>query len=174
MDQFWWIAPLATLIGGGAMGALLTAVFAARRTRMQPVGYRLELIPLFPRAAIGGAIDAKIRLTQDSAGVDFDNLHIMEFEAVNRGNQDLHEFSFGLTMPKGASIAFVSTSGKDRHHSIVIKQNISPVNRSGVVDFTCNPFNRGDQYGSTLYVSLDNNQKFEDFEKAVKALVPTT
>jgi hypothetical protein len=77
-------------------------------------------------------------------------------------------------MPLDTVIVSVSTSSKDRHHIITVDQQLSPSSPSKDVDFTYAPFNRGDRYSSTLYVSLDNQKKFEEFENEIKNITPST
>jgi hypothetical protein len=46
-----WLQIVAALLGGGAAGAIITALVSAYRNRVQPVGYKTEVIQVFREKA---------------------------------------------------------------------------------------------------------------------------
>jgi hypothetical protein len=155
--QVWQIA--ASLASGGAAGAVLTSIVSSYKNRIQPVGYRTEIIPLFRPASNPGSLEAKVMVKYDDCNCEYENLFFVELQVVNRGNQDLVEFPFGVTLRSGDEIVHAEGATPDRHHQIKESTAVSPLRPGSNIDFLVSPFNRGDSYHFRLYVSTRNNAK---------------
>jgi hypothetical protein len=70
---------------------------------------------------------------------------------MNRGNKDWVQFSFGLTLQRSHTAIFASVETPDRHHQLTLAVEVSPSSPSSELDYTCIPFNRGDEYVVKLY-----------------------
>lgn len=153
--QLWQLA--VTLVSGGAIGAIITALVSSYRHRIQPVGYRIEIVPIFRPTNNPGSLDAKVLLTYNHANWEYENLFIVDLHVVNRGNQDLSEFSFGVTMRSGDEAIHMEATAPDRHHEVADATGVSPLQPNSALDFVVRPFNRGDAYTLKFYVSTRNN-----------------
>lgn len=158
-----------TLVFGGVSGAAIRHVIDLRQGRIQPVGYRTEVVTIAPQLE-EWQFHAKISI-QNQLGlfVGVDQLDLVKVEIINRGNKDLAQFSFGLTLPSGVTVLSAKTSTPDRHHTM---QRVAPPqglvgdapettsnleamgNASAKVpvglDYCLRPFNRGEVYGLQL------------------------
>lgn len=158
-------AIIISLLGGGAMGAVITTLVNAYRNKIQPVGKRVVVDKIFQADE---TIDPNVTgITVDVVGGSyvFKNLYIANITLVNRGNNDLKNFKFGITLPNKMSIKKVQCESKDRHHKIETQNSISFDNPSNIVDFNLEPFNRKDIYKIKLYITIsttDINEK--DFQ----------
>jgi hypothetical protein len=162
----WIISIIVALIGGGAMGAVITAVLSKYRNRRQPVAYTLEVIDIFRKGKNFPRL-AKLLVTEHPLGYgeerSVDNLSLARITVTNKGNQDIKEFSFGVTMDEGNKTVDTRFSGTDRHHLIKIgfpgleldKEPKEPVT---AIDFFMEPFNRGDTYSVDIYFTYDKNR----------------
>ena len=138
-----WPTIIASLAGGGAMGAVLGAAATAIRARIQPVGYRAESSPLLRPISDGSNVRTKVTILHADQEFKFENLHLVEVQITNRGNLDRPSFPFGLTLPPGEHAVAVEPVTKDRHH--VVKQAVAvcPIEPQATLDFALEPFNRG-------------------------------
>ena len=84
---------------------------------------------------------------------------------MNTGNKDIENFDFGITLDTEISIINVNVKGKDRHHTITYRPEISFNQKSNIIDFNLSPFNRKDTYEITLFLTSDNNLSIEDVSK---------
>src|SRR5713101_2301831 len=101
MDSIAWIQVLPALLGGGAAGAVISTAVTARRARIQPVGHRIEVVPVFRQTVRPSSMRAKLALTEGEETKTFENLFLADVQVVNRGNQDITEFNFGVTLDEG-------------------------------------------------------------------------
>jgi hypothetical protein len=145
---------IASLIGGGAMGAII-AIFAARhRNKRQPVGYRKEVIEVFKKNPEFPSLQAVLMVGDPSdsgGGFVVHNLSVVRYALVNKGNHDLQEFKFGLTLGGTNSAVDVKTETPDRHHTMDVLTPVSISNRKTELDFSLNPFNRAEEYRLNVY-----------------------
>ena len=158
-NEIQWIPVIASLLGGGAVGALITASVATYRNRIQPVGYRADALPMFRGTSQRTPIQAKVTLFDGTGEYNFDNLHVLEVEVVNRGNQDRKSFTFGMTLGNGQKAVFVEPKASDRHHVVKEKPDVSPTKALSELDFVLESFNRGDRYAFTVYVVLPDDKQ---------------
>lgn len=95
-DPNWWqIVP--ALVGGGAMGALLTAGITSFRGRRQPIGYRTNIIPIFHGSQGGSSLSAELTVWTRTDQVGISSLFVHEVLLINRGNRDFDRFTAGIT-----------------------------------------------------------------------------
>ena len=159
----WIIGIFLTLIAGGAMGALITAFLTHRRNKRQPVIYTKEMIDIFRKGENFPRV-AELLVTEHPLGFgerrSVDNLSLSRITVTNKGNQDLREFDFGVTLEKENKAVDVRFEGADRHHEITMGlPGVSLENESQPpvtdIDFQLKPFNRGDTYKIDIYFTYD-------------------
>lgn len=149
-----WIGPALTLIGGGAAGSIITAAVTSFRNRVQPVGFRAEPVAMFRGTTDQKGVNLKVALESDGKTYEFPNLHAIDVEISNNGNADRASFEFGLTLSSGDTAVFFRLTKLDRHHVFTSVPDISPTQPSIELDFIVAPFNRGDRYRFTIYVTI--------------------
>lgn len=156
-----WIAVGGSLVGGGAMGALITTVVASARNRKQPITYRTEIIPAFNREMFStGGVSARLTLAsiKGGHGEDIPNLFVVKVDVVNGGNHDFQSFNVGLTLSQGDLAVHCDVATPDRHHQAKLATTIGPGAPAPVLDFELVPFNRQDLYKFTLYLVVPEGQ----------------
>jgi hypothetical protein len=146
----WWhiVVPLLT---GGAFGAIITAVVAGFRNRIQPVGYRTTMLPVFKQNVDVSSLNAKIIIHKGDEEYPFHNLFVFDVYVVNRGNKDIDEFPLGFTLGDGDKAIYMEFESPDRHH-IMSSSGVSPTTPKGEIDVNLKPFNRQDWYSFRIYV----------------------
>ncbi|OUE47468.1 hypothetical protein BZY94_05095 [Burkholderia territorii] len=142
----------ASLLGGGAIGAIISASVATHRGRVQPVAKRVEVTPLFASDFAGAAFNPSVTVSDGSTDLKFSNLHVAEIQVVNRGNVDRQKFSFGITLAHGDQAIHVEPYGLDRHHKVLQPTACTPAAPSGTLDFELVPFNRHDAYTMKVFI----------------------
>jgi hypothetical protein len=160
-----WITVVASLIGGGAMGAIITAFVTNYRNRMQPIGYKSEKIEVFKKEAGLSSLHARIMLTDERTTYNFDNLVIVRLTLTNKGNQDIAEFSFGMTLLKNDEAIRVQVETPDRHHIAEPIKAATFDSPTSEIDYKLKPFNRNDTYIFNLFITVESN---EDANREVK------
>ncbi|MGB8496358.1 MAG: hypothetical protein WCE53_18325 [Candidatus Acidiferrum sp.] len=156
MSDSYWITIAASLLGGGAAGAIITAIVNAVKNRKQTIAFRIEIVPLFKGGMLTNSdITATLTLSAPLTGGGYaqnvPNLSVANIEVVNRGNADYGEFRMGLTLCEGDTALHCTVNPVDRHHHAQIKTQLGPGAPSGEIDFLLVPFNRQDQYKFTVY-----------------------
>lgn len=155
MTQEQLIAIGASLIGGGAAGASINQLVTAYRGRRQPIGYRFESAALFSPPSETAGPSFRVTFTPvGGVATELANLHTLRVELINRGNSDRTTMLLGLTLPVGQNIVHAEKATGDRHHRMTIQGELSPSTASNEIDVVLEPFNRGDTYTLTLYVTL--------------------
>jgi len=147
-----WIPIAASLVGGGFAGAILTNIVTAYRARIQPIGRRIDVAPLFTPGLSGSVLRPTVTLTDADTTHPFTNLHVAEVQVINRGNKDFESFTFGLTLTPGDSAVHVEADFIDRHHNVTLLNTVTPASPSQEVDLTLTPFNRSDAYILKVFV----------------------
>jgi len=158
MNNINWLQVVAALIGGGAAGAIITAIITTYRARRQPIGRRIDIVPVFRQSNDSRSLRAKIAIAHENKINTFENLFLAEVQIVNRGNSDLQEFLFGVTLGKEDRCIFVETLAPDRHHNNIQTTVVTPQNPQREIDFKLSPFNRGDSYSLKMYVVIPEAQ----------------
>ena len=137
------------------MGALITQVATSYRNRLQPIGYRSESSNLFSPPTDGSAPNFRVTFTPASgSATELTNVHALRVELINRGSQDRAKMALGITIPEGQGIVHAEKITGDRHHKLKIETALRPEAPSNEIDLVLEPFNRGDAYTLTLYITL--------------------
>jgi hypothetical protein len=97
-EQMDYLKLAAAVLGGGAFGAIITATVSFYRNRIQPVRFQLKTVPIFAKEPKASQFEAVVILTQDGKEYRFENLYFTELTLVNGGNQDVKQFTVGITM----------------------------------------------------------------------------
>jgi len=153
-DTQWIVSLIASFIGGGAVGSMITAIVTNYRNRRQPIGYTLDFFEIFKKDAVYGALQALITVSNASdSGIDLEleNLSVARLGLINRGNQDIQEFKFGVTLQGSTEAIEVRTTTPDRYHIATCINPPSPPDFRHELDFILQPFNRGDLYTLNIY-----------------------
>ena len=158
MGEINWVQIVAGLVGGGAIGAVITAILSSYRGRRQPVGSRIDILPDFPQTPSDPPLQAKIVITHNNQTTTFENLFLAEIQVVNRGNKDLDEFQFGTTLVDNDRCIYVEAVPPDRHHQVSQRTTVSPQSPQKDIDLVLQPFNRGDSYLFKLYLVIPEGQ----------------
>ena len=141
-------------MGGGAMGSVIMAAVTHFRSRVQPIGYRVQYLKVFQGTMGSSSLQTYLKISDGQHVSNFDNLFIAEIDVDNKGNKDFDAFSFGMTLSRTNRAFFVETKSPDRHHTV---QHDSPVQLQSPLsdlDFTLKPFNRGDRYSFKVFVTV--------------------
>ena len=144
---------LATLVGGGAMGAVITMAITSWRNRLQPVTRTFETLQVFKNTA-GVGFNAQLTVADSAGDYKFQNLFIVRVAVKNTGNCDYDSFDAGITLAEGDKAIHVEAVSDDRHH--VVRQ-VTPVGLSTAVselDFQLKPFNRRNSYQINIFVTI--------------------
>ena len=152
MDQIQILQIAASLVGGGAVGAIITALVAAHKARILPIGQRIEVAPLFTPDFGGKNFSTSVTVSDGASHHNFPNLHLAEIEVVNRGNKDLATFGFGITLSARDKAVHVEPRANDRHHVAELRGVCTPTLPSSMLDFELRPFNRGDTYTFRIFI----------------------
>jgi hypothetical protein len=142
----------ASIFGGGLAGAFLTNLITLYRSRIQPVGKRIDVQTLFAPGFTGSTLRPTVSVSDGKTTYQFTNLHIADISVVNRGNRDFEIFEFGLTLAPSDHCVHVEQAASDRHHIVSIVPTITPADVSNTLDFKFTPFNRSDAYTFKLFI----------------------
>lgn len=157
-----WVPIVATLLGGGAMGAFIGAYFVYRRNKRQPAVYTKEIIHVFRKNRDFRELDAKLMVKDKTLEGEperaVDNLSLVRIKVTNKGNQDVGEYTFGVTMKGSNKHLDMRMSPPDRHHEMIVSFK-NPVDDSFAnrPDFSLKPFNRGETYGVDIYFTYEES-----------------
>jgi hypothetical protein len=151
MSEVNWVAIAASLLGGGAVGAVITGAISALRNRRQPIGHRVSILPIFQGTLTDSTLPARLTITDPAGRVELDNLFVVEVQLANRGNRDWSNIAIGLTLPGGQTAIHVSAETQDRHHVCSFPSAPRPNSPLPIIDFILQPFNRGDSYVIRAY-----------------------
>lgn len=152
-----WYNIVLPLLGGGAAGAVITLIASSIRSKIQPVGHRVDILPVFKQTLGESSLVTKVSVNDSGKEYQFHNLFLIDIQMVNRGNKDMIEFPFGITLSTNDKIVYVEKGSSDRHHLIEQQQIVGPENLGNEIDFILKPFNRKDSYYIRLYVVLPEN-----------------
>lgn len=157
----WIISVVVALIGGGAMGAVITAVVTNYRNRRQPVAYNLEIIEAFKENPEFPLLEANLSSGPvDEIGIKhilpIRHLSVARLTLINRGNQDIEAFRFGVTLKDTNQAVDIKVITPDRHHVVEILTPVSPDNPLKELDFVLKPFNRRNKYRIDIYFIYDD------------------
>jgi hypothetical protein len=160
-NQWQWVPWVLGVLGGGAMGAIITASMNYLKNRRQPVGYRKDIVEVFRKRRDHPNLAARLLVREHplepSPEYEIDMLSLARVSLTNLGNQDLPKFAFGITMSEGTKIIDMRIKEPDRHHVMKV---VLPEDRSKALtelDFTLEPFNRGEKYNVSIYFTYGEN-----------------
>ncbi len=140
------------------MGAVLNNLVVAYRNRRQPIGFRVEVLPVFTGTLGTSSMAAALTITDGDHAVETDNLFLLEFQIVNRGNQDFSKFAAGFSLDVGEAALHIEAEAPTRHHGFSLTTELSPASPSRDFDFALAPFNRADLYTLRAYVVTTGGQ----------------
>lgn len=149
-----WVPVAVSLVGGGAAGAVITAIVTSVRNRRQPIGKRAEIIRLFKDGLGHPSLTTRITVSDGTSDHHYSNLFIAELLIANRGNQDIPAFRFGVTLLEGDQAIYVQPQTADRHHELKVVTPVCPDTPRSEIDFEASPLNRGDSYTIRLYITM--------------------
>ena len=156
MDATPYLPIVASLIGGGAVGAIITAFVTTFRNRKQPIGRRIDVSPVFTSGLSGPTLTTRITISDGTKNYSFSNLYVADVQIVNQGNRDFDTFTFGLTLSQPDRAIYVEPYGLDRHHVVKAKSICGPDAPSDALDFELKPFNRGDSYPMKIFFTTSD------------------
>jgi hypothetical protein len=134
---------------------VITVVVASYKARVQPIGKRVDVSPLFTPEFGGPAFSTSVTVSDGNTEYKYPNLHLAEIQIVNRGNRDLTSFTFGISLSGKDQAVHVEPKGRDRHHTVTLKSKCTPASPSSVLDFELRPLNRGDSYIIRVFLVVD-------------------
>lgn len=143
---------LASVVGGGAAGALITSLVTGYRNRLQPIYWRSQVVQLFSASRVAGSLTTSITFADGENSASFDNLYLVEVHVSNRGNRDMPTFAFGLTFGEADKVIHVVSAESDRHHTSTFSAIPTPNSHSRLMDLVLTPFNRRDVYSFKIFV----------------------
>jgi hypothetical protein len=152
----------ATLIGGGAAGAIIKAIIDKRRNKIQPIKKSVEISNIFVPNKIVDNFVSKITLTGSTSSYYFDDMQIVKIELTNNGNKDFKEFAFGVTFSDDIVAVNVKTNTSDRHHVVDFTPEVYFNSPTQIIDFKLSPFNRKDIYRFEILLTAGTNMKETD------------
>jgi len=154
MNEIEWAKIPASLLGGGAVGALITTFITGYRSRIQPVGYRIEFLPIFKDTLGSSSLHVQVTLFEESSDKSqkYGNLHLAQIRLLNKGNKDFDQFTFGATLSGGDTAVYIEPQSPDRHHQIRQLTQLKLDEPKSEIDFALCPFNRKDSYVVQLFI----------------------
>lgn len=156
-QQWQLIIGAIALVTGGLGGAIFKAWWDARKDQIQPIGRRVEILPILKPPTTESGLDTRIVVSRGTQQYQFRNLFLFDIEIINKGNQDNKEFVFGATLEDGEVALYVEFETPDRHHTVT-HTPVSPGDPKTEVDFTLTPFNRRDPYRLKIYVVIPDGK----------------
>ena len=152
--QKWQLIIAAIGLGvGGLGGAIFKALWDEWKNRIQPVGRRIEIIPILKPPTTKAGFETYVVVNQLGEEKRYYNLFLMDIEIFNRGNQHRQQFDFGITLQPGEQAINIEPDTPDRHHTVTHTQT-SITQPQNSIDFTLKPFNRSDRYQLKVYVTI--------------------
>lgn len=94
-----------------------------------------------------------VTITEKNQDFKFDTLYLAKIILANKGNRDFEKFSFGVTLAKNDLAVRAIATSSDRHHELQSAVWPSPASPQNVIDFTTLPFNRGDTYPISIFIT---------------------
>jgi hypothetical protein len=147
------------LVAGGAMGALLKFAFDKHQSRIQPVGYRIAFSKVFKDTVGSSSLTAELQIHDGVETRHFHNLFIAEIILRNKGNADISEFNFGITLGGDDIAIYTESVSVDRHHTLERVSQVALGAAAKEIDFVCKPFNRKDTYSFKVFISIPTEKE---------------
>lgn len=122
MTDINWLHLIIIFVSGGTIGAIINIIVSAYRSRIQTIGRRITLLPIFRKAGNLSTLSASIATLYKGTLHTFTNLFLAEIQIINRGNTDIKKFEFGITLGKDDGCIHLESSSPDRHHVVNLKK----------------------------------------------------
>jgi len=162
-ENFEWLKLIIPILSGGALGAIITLVVTNYRNRVQSIGYRLSIDPVFFPNILTDKSITKITFSGQDKVYDFDNLFSATIKFQNIGNKDLNELIIGITAKDEISILRADIISQDRHHIGSNQTELNYDNLKSELDVELKPLNRKDIYEIKLLLTIRKEKiEFED------------
>lgn len=147
---------IASVLFGGAGGAIITALVTTYRNRTQPIGYRIDSERVFNAHDAKSSLKAELAITFEGMSYTYNNLFLVEMVILNKGNVDRKDFQFGIALNQpGYKIINLEHSTPDRHHQLVCFNEPTPSGPTTELDFELKPLNRGNAFSLKMFVVGD-------------------
>lgn len=112
-----WLNVSASLLGGGACGAIITQIVISIRNRIQPVGQRVQITPIFTNEFQTAGIQTDLTVSDGKGKTcSFSNLFLVTLELCNKGNKNFTSFPCGITLSSGDVAIYADFESTDRKH----------------------------------------------------------
>lgn len=138
-ENFDWLKLIIPILSGGALGAIITLIVTNYRNRIQPIGYKLTIDPVFYPNILTDKSITKITFSGQNKVYDFDNLFSATIKFQNIGNKDLSEVLIGITANEKIHILRADIISQDRHHVGENKTDLSYDNLKTELDIELKP-----------------------------------
>jgi hypothetical protein len=160
------IETLLTLLGGGAMGALIKIAYDFKRERVQSIFSGVRVFSLFRRDDKDKEFHAVVSVVHDGRATEFGTIYVADVMLRNSSDRDYSVFDFGIAMGAGSKCVHVGWENPDQHHILSTLDAVSPSEPQSELKFQIQPFNRRDVYSLRLYLVPGSREE----EPTVKAL----
>lgn len=166
-----WLPIVATLAGGGAMGAIINSLVANYRNKVQPIYCSKEYTSVFNHSFLGLSkinsdlgVSAEVTISEINGNTNYsyENLSVIKLRLVNIGNKDMDEFKFGATLGEEDRVLYIDEKSSDRYHKIEVLTPTTFLKPKREIDFVLKPFNRKDEYNINLFVFSRDNKSIPD------------
>lgn len=137
------------------MGAVLKILYDQRQGRVQSIGHRLRVFPLFHHENSYQNFEAVVTVFHGSSTTEYRNLFVADLTITNRSNRDFGDFEFGVTLQGDQEdrCIHVAWEDPDQHHSLSLVEPVSPSAPKASLKVLAKPFNRRDSYSLRLYLT---------------------
>ena len=154
MQDINWIQTGIGFLSGGAFGAFIKQFFDNRRSRIQPIGFSIEIKPFY-NSGDNHLLNSQVIFKDDSNVYAFNNLFTGTINLINTGQNDYSEFNFGITTSEKIKFLHVKPITLDRHHIVKLISEPSLKNQMNSFDISLKPFNRKDKYSFDILLATD-------------------
>lgn len=153
------ITIITALVGGGAMGSIITAAVAWYRDRRQPVARHVDVMPILRGAIRDKLPSTKVHLDDRAEERDLRNLFLAIIRIEHRGNKGLEEFSFWLRLSSGDVLVQISANGPNPACRPETRRMDCVSEPKGDAIVCCTPFERGQEYSVAVLIEVPEGQE---------------
>jgi hypothetical protein len=147
-----WIGTALTLLGGGAMGALIKIFYDLNRERRQPISINQSIFSLFRHDKRFNDLEAVLSVAHNGSISEFRTLFVGDVMLRNSSNRDHPDFDFGISLGADSKCVHVGWENPDQHHILSLIDAVSPSEPRAEMRFNLRPFNRNDMYSLRVYL----------------------
>jgi hypothetical protein len=119
------------------------------------------VIEIFNKSKVYGSMKAMITIediADSQPDLVVENLSVARLTLINKGNQDLKEFLFGVTLDEGSEAFQIKSTTLDRHHIATCLTPPTVPRLLAELDFKLEPFNRNEPYTLDIYFTYYTGQ----------------